>query len=109
MDSTLEAIERLTNVVEAGFGSVADDVADIRGDITELKREMATKEDLRALKRELEEKLASKQEVSLIVRELDDIKDQLKNIRGFGREIDHALERIAVIEQHLGINKQIAE
>jgi hypothetical protein len=35
-------------------------------------------------------------------------KEQLKNVAGFGKEIDHALERIAAIEKHLGISKKIA-
>lgn len=30
------------------------------------------------------------------------------NISGYRKEIDHALERIAVVEKHLGVNKKIA-
>jgi hypothetical protein len=40
-------------------------------------------------------------------RERDNIKQELKNVGGFGREIDHALERIGAIEKHLGIEKKI--
>jgi hypothetical protein len=43
-----------------------------------------------------------------IHRELEAIKEQLKNVAGFGNEIDHALERISAIEKHLGISKKIA-
>ena len=43
-----------------------------------------------------------------IHRELESIKQELQNVSGFGREIDHALERIAAIEKHLGIEKKIA-
>ena len=39
---------------------------------------------------------------------LDDLHRQCENISGFGQEIDHALERIAAIEKHLGISHKIA-
>jgi hypothetical protein len=35
-------------------------------------------------------------------------KDILEVVIGYRKEIDHALERIAAIEKHLGINKKIA-
>ena len=56
---------------------------------------MSGKNDVTALERSLS-------------RELDDIKKQVANVAGFGKEIDHALERIAAIEKHLGLNKKIA-
>jgi FAD/FMN-containing dehydrogenase len=33
---------------------------------------------------------------------------QLEDVSGFGKEIDHALERIAAIEKHLGIENKLA-
>jgi hypothetical protein len=33
---------------------------------------------------------------------------KVDNIGGLPKETDHALERIAAIERHLGINKKIA-
>jgi archaellum component FlaC len=39
--------------------------------------------------------------------ELDDLREKVENITGYRKEIDHALERIAVIEKHLGIDKKI--
>jgi len=33
--------------------------------------------------------------------------DDLKNVIGYRKEIDHALERIAAIEKHLGISPQL--
>jgi hypothetical protein len=62
----------------------------------------ATKEDVVKLDVKLD-----KLDVSLH-RELEAIKKQLENVSGCGKEIDHALERIAAIEKHLGINKKIA-
>jgi hypothetical protein len=39
---------------------------------------------------------------------LDDLSARFENVLGFRKEIDHALERIAAIEKHLGIGKKIA-
>jgi predicted RNase H-like nuclease (RuvC/YqgF family) len=78
---------------------------------------MVTRTDLAGIKVELntditqlEEKLVNKMDkldIS-IHRELDDIKQQIENKSGYGKEIDHALERIAAIEKDFGINKKIA-
>jgi hypothetical protein len=62
----------------------------------------ATKEDVAKLDGKID-----KLDVS-IHRELEAIKKQLENVSGYGKEIDHALDRIAAIEKHLGINKKIA-
>jgi hypothetical protein len=80
-------------------------------------KHMATKDDITELRAELKADVAKvdvKIDVKIdkldipIHRELESIKAQLENVSGFGREIDHALERIAAIEKHLGINKNIA-
>lgn len=47
-------------------------------------------------------------ELKSIRTELDDLQEKVENITGYRKEIDHALERIAAIEQHLGINKKIS-
>jgi flagellar biosynthesis chaperone FliJ len=87
-----------------------------------IRDHMATKSDLADFKVELNtdftqledklEKLATKNDVAAlnrsISRELEAITQQQKNVSGFGKEIDHALERIAAIEKHLGITKKIA-
>jgi hypothetical protein len=84
-----------------------------KDDIADLRRDMATKEDLADLRTELKGDIA-KLDVKVdrldlsIHRELESIKQELKNVAGFGKEIDHALERIAAIEKHLGIEKKIA-
>lgn len=80
-----------------------------------IKERMATKDDLKHF--------ATKDEVRMIVREelrdvradvkairtdLDELIEKVDNIAGYRKEIDHALERIAAIEKHLGLNKKIA-
>jgi hypothetical protein len=47
-------------------------------------------------------------ELKSIRRDLDDLREKVENVVGFCKEIDHALERIAAIEQHPGIEKKIA-
>jgi hypothetical protein len=34
--------------------------------------------------------------------------ERVSNVTGYRKEIDHALERIAAIEKHLGLDKKIA-
>ena len=69
---------------------------------------MATKEDIAAVRAEM----ATKDDISGIRSELSDIKGRLKAVEaavkdhaGHSKEIDHALERIAAIERHLGIKQ----
>jgi len=74
--------------------------------LTHVVERMATKEDVRSIvAEELAPVLA---ELRSIRRELDDLREKVENVSGFRKEIDHALERIAVIEKHLGIDKKIA-
>lgn len=47
-------------------------------------------------------------ELTSIHRDLEALTGKVDNIMGLPKEIDHALERIAAIEKHLGINKKIA-
>src|SRR5262245_29855008 len=47
-------------------------------------------------------------ELGLIRNDLIDLAVRVDNVSGFREEIDHALERIAEIEKHLGISKNIA-
>jgi predicted nuclease with TOPRIM domain len=62
---------------------------------------MATKEDVRAIVRAELKPISS--ELTAIRRDLDDLQEKFENVSGFRKEIDHALERIAAIEGHLGI------
>jgi hypothetical protein len=54
------------------------------------------------------EQMAVRSDLKSIREELDELADKLKNVSGFRKEIDHALERLAAIECHLGITKNIA-
>jgi hypothetical protein len=47
-------------------------------------------------------------ELKSIRLDLDDLKEKVENATGFHKEIDHALERIAKIEKHLGLDNKIA-
>ena len=47
-------------------------------------------------------------ETVLIKGDLSKLTDQVENITGYRKEIDHALERIAAIERHLGIERKMA-
>jgi hypothetical protein len=66
---------------------------------------MATKGDIGTLAEQL---TSIERELNAIRRDLDDLREKVENVIGFQKEIDHALERIAAIEKHLGINKKIA-
>jgi hypothetical protein len=63
---------------------------------------LATRDDLTKLEVKID-----KLDIS-VHRELESIKEQLTNVIGYRKEIDHALERIAAIEKHLGITEKTA-
>ena len=79
-------------------------------------RDMATKDDIAALRTELKSDIAAlgdqvasiERDLRQIRRDLYELADKVENIGGYRKEIDHALERIAAIERHLGINRKIA-
>lgn len=99
--ATLEEIgAMLSHVVE--HMATKDDIADIR-------REMATKEELKAFREETAESFrAIRAELSDIRRDLEVLKARVDNMSGYSKEIDHALARIARIEKHLGIDTKAA-
>ena len=73
-----------------------DDLASLR---TELKSDMAA----------LGEQVASiERDLKQIRRDLYELADKVENIGGYRKEIDHALERIAAIERHLGIGRKMS-
>jgi chromosome segregation ATPase len=110
MDEAVEnAFPTLTQTIEGGFAAVAEDLSNMR-------RSMTTKDDLEGLRIELKgdiarlgEQVASiERDLKQIKRDLYEIADKLENIGGYRKEIDHALERIAAIERHLGIKRKAA-
>jgi hypothetical protein len=68
--------------------------------------DFATKDDVRMIVRE--ELRDVRTDLKSIRTDLDELKEKVDNITGYRKEIDHALERIAKIEKHLGINNKIA-
>jgi septation ring formation regulator EzrA len=74
-------------------------------DIVDLRKMMATKDDIANLGGQL---TSVERELKSIRRDLDDLREKVENVSGFQKEIDHALERIAAIEKHLGLDKKIA-
>ena len=83
-------LDKILSTVERGFTAVAEDIADIKG-------KMATKDDIAGIMEELAD----------IKRRLKDVEAAVEDHAGHSKEIDHALERIAAIEKHLGISKKI--
>jgi hypothetical protein len=77
-----------------------------KDDIAAIRKAMATKADVRAIVRD--ELASTYSELKSIRGDLDDLMEQFENVPGYRKEIDHALERIAAIEKHLGLNKKIA-
>jgi chromosome segregation ATPase len=102
LDSVLSAVKRgfadLEGKMDRGFAAVADDIADI-------KSTMATRDDIANLGGQL---TSVERELKSIRRDLDDFRERVENVSGFQKEIDHALERIAAIEKHLGLDKKVA-
>jgi predicted nucleic acid-binding Zn-ribbon protein len=99
-------LDELGEMIERGFGAIASDIADI-------KSTMATKEDIADMVTKGDVRTIVSEELSPIHAELrstrgdlEDLMDKFENVSGFRKEIDHALERIAAIEKHLGIDKK---
>jgi hypothetical protein len=109
-------IAALAKLVEKGFAAIAADIADI-------KERMLTKDDLKGFATNDDlKRLATRDEVRVIVREetqairdeladlraeVTDLRSAIVNLTGFRKEIDHALDRIAAIEKHLGLRKKL--
>jgi len=64
---------------------------------------MATKEDIADVRKDIAD---IREELKDIKARLKDIEEAVKDHAGHSKEIDHALERIAAIERHLGIHSE---
>ena len=100
-NDTSEIIETL-NVILSKMAT-KDDIDRLDGRIDSLRDEMhegfvSTRADIREIRDEVRE----------IHARLDAIEAELKNYRGFAKEIDHILQRVAAIEKHLGLEQKIA-
>ncbi len=79
--------------------------------LTHVVNHMATKEDVA----DIRATMATKNDLAHILSELkalrdnlDALREQVENITGYRKEIDHALNRIAAIERHLGVDRKTA-
>jgi hypothetical protein len=85
---------------------------------------MATKDDVESLRVELRSEMHDgfaglraemregfvdvRSEIKEIRERLDGLESAVKNISGYAKEIDHIIERVSAIEQHLGLGRSIA-
>src|SRR5262245_1612300 len=101
-ETTLNEIgEMLSYVVE--HMATKDDVATLR---TEMKSDiLRVEERIASIEGELK---SIRRDLNQLANDIDDLVEKYKTAAGFRKEIDHALERIAAVEEHLGINKNIA-
>ncbi|WP_445219355.1 hypothetical protein ACKWRH_03650 [Bradyrhizobium sp. Pa8] len=70
---------------------------------------MATKIEIEEFRAETSRNFQElRSEIADVHRSLDVLRAKVENIEGYRIEIDHALERIATIERHLGIRSKLA-
>src|SRR5580658_3947133 len=85
---------------------------------------MSTKEDVETLRSELRSEMQGgfaglraemregfvdiRSEIREIRERIDALESAVKNISGYAKEIDHIIERVSAIEQHLGLGRSIA-
>ena len=101
-----QKIEALTSIVEKGFAKQGKEIKDLTESVAFVVTHMATKDNVRTIVREETKDIRA--ELASIRRDLTALSRTMENSAGLTKEIDHALERIAAIEKHLGINKKIA-
>ena len=69
---------------------------------------MATKDEIDRVRLEMNEGFSSiREEIREVPNRLDAIDSDLRNQRGYAKEIDHLLHRVAAIEKHLGLGQKI--
>ena len=100
-------VNKLTRIVEKGFAAVAHDLSQRPtnssvAQIVENSIRSAVPDIVREQMKDVRDELIS------IRCDLNALQESAANIAGLPKEIDHALERIAAIEKHLGIDKKIA-
>ena len=101
-ETTLKEVgEMLTHVVEHMVKK--DELAATNTELKSFRQEFNDfRDETRQNFREIHAELAD------IRRDVEELKSRADNSAGYSKEIDHALERIAAIEKHLGIEKKIA-
>ncbi len=105
-------INALTRLVEKGFAAVSSDIAhrptnsSVASIVENYIADLPTRDAMGTVLDERLQPLSA--ELSSIRRDLENLVEKIDNITGLPKEIDHALERIAKIEKHLGIKDNIA-
>lgn len=101
-ETTLNELgEMLGHVVE--HMATKEDIARLDSRVEKLD-ERVVKLDQRVAK--LDDRVANiERELISIRRDIDELAAKVENVIGYRKEIDHALERIAAIEKHLGIGR----
>ena len=85
------------------------DTSEIIETLNLILAQMATKDDVEALRVEMREGFANIQAKLKDIRlRLDALEVAARNVSGFAKEIDHLLQRVGAIEKHLGIHHNIA-
>jgi hypothetical protein len=91
-------LQGLATLISKGFASADGKFTALAEDVADVRKTMATREDIAGIMAELAD----------IKRRLKDVEAAVEDHGGHSKEIDHAFERIAAIEKHLGINKRTA-
>jgi hypothetical protein len=109
IDSLATLVSNGFRLMENSFAAVAADITNIRDELSEVHSVMVTKSDYYALRQEMLDGFHSlSAEVRDIRDNLEELERRVLNTTGFRKEIDHALERLAAIEKHLGLERKIA-
>ena len=120
-NSDSDRFDRLETLIERGFAALANDIADNKTEIASVKTEVGgIRAEVAELRKEMHSGFADiRSEMRAgfadIRAELKDIRERLdalelavQNISGFAKEIDHLIERVSAIEQHIGLRRNIA-
>jgi methyl-accepting chemotaxis protein len=95
--------DRLEALIEKGFAALAQDIADSKTEITDVKSAVAQ------LGAEMREGFADiRTELTDIRHRLEALESAVQNISGYAKEIDHLIERVSAVEKHLGLRANIA-
>jgi hypothetical protein len=102
-ETTLNELGEMLGHVVKHMATKDEVHAIVRDEISVAK--LATKADFVALS---EQVAGMERDLKTIGRELNDLAEIVENIAGYRKEIDHAFDRIAAIEKHLGISSRAA-
>ena len=105
-----ERFDRLEALIERGFAALASDIADNKTEIVSVKAEVAEhREETQTGFAEMRAGFADiRDELRDIRQRIDALELAVQNISGYAKEIDHIIERVSAIEQHLGLRRNIA-